>query len=218
VAADAANATTPARDPKQDAPPPASPVLWRNSRWAVTDAGLESLTRAGPHDMLIVYRVPATELLRTRPDTPGVSSWAMQLAGKSWVDDVDALIDAIAQALRVHHPGQSSVDLAATALEARRIWARSHRAPERRQSASVADAAWLDAYPPEHRDLLAREGMPPGADRRALEFNERLIGLAGDGLAADVFRAAVEHLTDDLFAAGAGDPDEYEPDGDDVGD
>jgi hypothetical protein len=102
---------TPPAANSASAPPPAPPDLWTNTRWAVTENGLESRTLAGDSRRLIDYPIEAPRLLRLQPGQPGVSSWAVHLAAKSWVDDPDALVEAIAQALRIHHPGQTAVDL-----------------------------------------------------------------------------------------------------------
>jgi hypothetical protein len=82
----------------------------------------------------------------------------------------------------------------------------------------LVEPAWLDRYAPEHHDVLREHGIPPDADRRALEFNERVVGLLADGLDQAAFRAAIEDLKDDMFGDGRDDGNDYEPDGDDIGD
>lgn len=78
-------------------------------------------------------------------------------------------------------------------------------------SAPAASSAWIDEYPTEHRELLQQHGMPPDADRRAAEYNNRLISVAKDNLEADQFLEAVEDLRDDLLGDGPPDADEYDP-------
>ena len=116
---------TPNRAP--EAPLAESQLPWSNGRWAVTENGMESVTIGGNPPRVIDYAVEATRLLQLQPGSAGISMWAAQLAAKSWVDDVDPLMEALGHALSVHHPGQQVVDLAASAEEACRIWARSHR-------------------------------------------------------------------------------------------
>ena len=133
------------------APGVASPEAWQNGRWAVTEAGLESMTRAGPkNETLIEYALPPDQLLRTWPGSAGVSNCALLLAGKSWLVDVEELLDALAHALRVHHPGQTAVDMAATEEAARREWQRTHRA-----SAGAGPLGW--EYVPGEATLKAVE-------------------------------------------------------------
>ena len=78
------------------------------------------------------------------------------------------------------------------------------------------EPSWLDAYPPEHRDLLREYGMPPDADRA----HGSTSASSGSPATASMmlrFAPRLRHLKDDLFGEGPGDPDEYEPDGDDIG-
>ena len=199
------HATTPASD--STAPtagtvtPPA--VLWRNEAWAVTDSGIESRVVMS-NGLRLPCDIDAARLLRTRAGMDGVSDWGLHVASKSWCGNPDEFVDALAQALRIHHPGQTAVDMAATAEAARRLWARSRPDVRHHQAAPAAGPDWTDAYPAEHRALLAREGMPPGSDRRGREreFNESVIRLAVDGLDEAHFRVAIEHLKDDLFGDG----------------
>jgi hypothetical protein len=181
----------------KDTTPPAA--LWQNSAWAVTGAGIESRVTMA-NGLRLPCDIDAARLLRTRAGMDGVSDWALHVASKSWCGNPDEFIEALAQALHIHHPGQTAIDMTATAEAARRIWARSRSAPE----IHVAGPNWTDDYPAEHRDLLIREGMPPGTDRRgrAHEFNESVIRLAGDGLDEAHFRAAIEHLKDEMFGDG----------------
>lgn len=103
---------------------PPTPPMWTNERWAVTDAGLES--RHVINGYAIEYVVEKGRLLQVEPGT-NVSRWAHQIAEKSWVDDPEALIDALTEAIRCHHPDQMVVDLDATAGEVRRVWALTRR-------------------------------------------------------------------------------------------
>ena len=212
------HATTPASDSTaaetgtatvKDMTPPA--VLWQNSAWGVTDFGIESRVVMA-NGLRLPCDIDAARLLRTRAGMDGVSDWGLHVASKSWCGNPDEFVDALAQALRIHHPGQTAVDMAATAEAARRLWARSRPDVRHHQAAPAAGPDWTDAYPAEHRALLAREGMPPGSDRRGREreFNESVIRLAVDGLDEAHFRVAIEHLKDDLF--GDGPPTEAEID------
>src|SRR5262245_57211078 len=114
----------PSGDPIDATPPAAPPTttgdgaadLWTNGRWAVTDAGLES--RYVINGMPIDYPIEKERLLRVKRGTTAVSMWGRQLAEKSWVEDIDAFVDALAEALRQHHPGQTVVDLDATREDA----------------------------------------------------------------------------------------------------
>lgn len=103
----------------------ARPVeLWSNDRWAVTEAGLVSRYESD-NGQPIDYVIERERLLRVLPGT-AVSMWGPHLAGKAWVDDPGTLMEALAEALRRHHPGQTVVDLAATREHAAREWARWH--------------------------------------------------------------------------------------------
>lgn len=119
--------TKPAPSPAQDAPVAEPQLPWSNGRWAVTEHGMESVTTAGDRPSVVDYVIEAPRLLKLQPGSAGISMWAAQLAAKSWVDDVEPLMEALGNALSVHHPGQQVVDLAASAEVARRIWARSRR-------------------------------------------------------------------------------------------
>jgi len=113
-------ATEPKLAPKRAEPQ----SLWSNSDWAVTDVGLES--RIAINGRLIEYVVEKERLLQVEQGTD-VSRWARQIAEKSWVSDPEPLVEALAQAISLHHPMQTVIDLAATADEARRVWSRTHR-------------------------------------------------------------------------------------------
>jgi hypothetical protein len=153
--------------PKPDQSETATPdALWQNSVWAVTDFGIEPRTMMA-NGLPLPCEIAASRLLQIRDGMPGVSNWALHVASKSWCANPDEFLEALAEALRIHHHGQATVDLAATALEARRVWARQH--PGR-----PAKPAEPEAFPPE---------LP------------------------DVHREAVED-----------DEDEFEPEGDDIGD
>jgi hypothetical protein len=149
--------------------PPASPAPTRRAAnrppakaeptWRVTDYGLESANTAGDPPRVIEYAIEKERLLKARQR--GVSDWALQLASKSWVKDPHGLVDAIADALRTHHPGQTAIDVDATREAAVREWRRTHaraeeadplgyeyvpgeptlHAVERRRAAAAADAA-----------------------------------------------------------------------------
>jgi hypothetical protein len=179
------------------ATPPTAP--WHNETWSVTEFGIVSRVIMA-NGLRLPCDIDAARLLQTRAGMDGVSDWALHVASKTWCQNPDDFLEALAEALRVHHAGQTAVDMAATAEAARRIWARSRRAP----GAHVAGPNWTDAYPAEHRDLLAREGMPPASDRRGREreFNERVIGLAGDGLDEVRLHEAIEHLKDEMLGDG----------------
>src|SRR5262249_55409831 len=101
-----------------DVTPPATPPkpsgtgaadLWNNGRWAVTDAGLES--RVVINGRQIDYLIEKDRLLRVKHGTTAMSMWGRQLAGKSWVDDIGGFVDALEEALRRHHPGQTVIDI-----------------------------------------------------------------------------------------------------------
>jgi hypothetical protein len=223
-------ATTPASDGTAaetgtvgagEAPTTAPPLPWTNGRWTVTDAGLESLTRAGPHDRQITYVVPASELLKCLPGAPGVSSWAIHLAGKTWVDDVDALIEAIAQALNRLHPGQTAIDMVATAERARAEWARSRPNPaaadphhmgvdyfemprpwiERAVAKPRPEGAkdWTSEFPPQHREMLRVHGMDPDDHAAARAYDHELIRYAEAGLTGEALADAAGALWDQHF-------------------
>ena len=172
-------------------PPPALPDLWTNGRWAVTENGLESRTLAGDAPRLIDYPIEAERLLRLQPGQSGVSSWAVHPEAKSWVDDPDALVEGLAHALRIHHPGQTAVDLAAGA-EAARTWARSHlktRAPR----------DWTANFPAQHRETLLRHGMNPDDHAAARAYDNELIQIAEAGLTGQALDDAAGALWDRHF-------------------
>lgn len=193
VAVDAAQAVAqPVANSTPGAPPPAPPELWANGRWAVTEAGLESRTLAGPHRRLIDYVIEAPRLLRLQSGQPGVSSWALQLAAKSWVDDPEALIDALAQALRIHHPDQTAVDLVASAEAARLTWARYH-------SPKPAPRDWTAEFPPQYREALLRNGMNPDDHPAARAYDQELIRRVEAGLTGRALDDAAGALWDEHF-------------------
>lgn len=100
---------------------------WKNGRWAVTDFGRES--RNVINGMPMPGDFAKADLLRQRPDQPGVANAALHLATKTWVDDPDALVDALAAALAHHHPGQIVIDVEKTRDETRRVWQQSRPSP-----------------------------------------------------------------------------------------
>jgi hypothetical protein len=176
-------AETPGPIPEQEAPTPTPRILWLNSRWAVTEHALESRTTAGDPPRLVDYVIEAPRLLRVHQGAPGVSMWAAQLAAKSWVDDVEAMLEAIEQALLIHYPAQTVVDLAATDMEARRIWNRSHLGPR-----AAPDVAPVAGPKP--------EAPPDVVESGPNDFPPEL---------PDIHREA-------------DDDEEFEPDGNDIGD
>jgi hypothetical protein len=130
-----AHAQDGAVDPAAPKPDKAPDDIWTNGEWAVTESGLES------RHVVNGQRIPGgfgkEELLRQRPDQHGVANAALHLATKTWVNDPDKLVDALARALALHHPGQTVIDIGATREEARRAW-------ERSRSATAADELGLD--------------------------------------------------------------------------
>jgi hypothetical protein len=226
------------RDEQQDQLPPA---IWKNDRWAVTEYGLESLTRAGPDHTLVEYPIDAARLLRVEPGTEGVSMWAVQLAAKSWLDDVGAMLEAIANALEIHHRGQTAIDMAATAAEARRVWERSRPKPSAHDpdlghdyiedadarfagygaraggQAPTAPADWTANLPAKYRDVLRQYGMHPGDHAAAREYDLRLIELVDSGLTGDALAQRAEGLFREHF--GDLEPEDWDGyPGDEVGD
>jgi len=122
AAGDPIDATPPATPPKASGAGAAD--LWSNGRWAVTEAGLES--RVVINEMLIEYLIEKDRLLRVKRGTSAVSMWGAHLAEKSWVQDIDPFVDALAEALRRHHPGRKVIDIDATREDAQREWRRRH--------------------------------------------------------------------------------------------
>ncbi len=118
----------PPADPAVAAPPEeSSDALWTNRDWAVTEFGLES--RCVINGRRLPGDFSKTDLLRQRQGQPGIANAALHLAEKQWVNDPDALVDALAAALDIHHPAQKVIDVDATREEARRVWHRSRRSP-----------------------------------------------------------------------------------------
>ena len=184
-------------------------VLWTNDRWAVTEAGLES--RYVINGRPIPAFVERERLLRVRPGTAGVAGMALHLAEKSWVHSPEPLLDAYAEALRRHHPGQSVVDMDATAEAVRWAWARVGRgaggydrdwdyAPGEATLRAAAERGapiapppadhepedpWVTAAVARIREVLARHGVDPAAHSGGLHVNERLAAMALAGSATE---------------------------------
>ena len=108
---------------------PAPHVYLVRGQWAVTAVGLESLVTAGDPPQRVEYVIDKERLLRVRYDADQVGDWPVQLASKSWLNDPFGLLEAFEAALRIHHPGQTVIDMTATRDHALDQWGRTRRRP-----------------------------------------------------------------------------------------
>jgi hypothetical protein len=201
-----------------DATPPT--VLWQNSAWAVTDFGIESrVTMAS--GLRLPCDIDAARLLRTRAGMDGVSDSALHVASKTWCGNPDEFIDALAQALRIHYPGQKTIDMVATAERARAEWARSRPNPaaadphhmgvdyfeiprpwiERAVAKPRPEGAkdWTSEFPPQYREMLRVHGMDPDDHAAARAYDHELIRYAEAGLTGEALADAAGALWDQHF-------------------
>ena len=169
----------------------------------------------GPDGRLIERLITKDRLLQTRHGEPRAANAALQLAAKTWVADVEIMIRAFGQAIERHHPGQTVIDMAATAEEARRVWARSRPSgmPGDLGHDYFADAEqrfdryhqralredWTVEYAERHRAVLREHGVYPADDTNAREFNRRITLLVDAGLPAEKIKAAALMMFDELI-------------------
>ena len=76
--------------------------------------------------------------------------------------------------------------------------------PSARTKPMPPEPSWFDASPEEYRDVLARHGMSPRSDQRAVGFNNMVIFFFLQGLDEVSFRRYIAYAYLDAFGA----PDE----------
>lgn len=167
------------REPVDRAAATKQTPIWQNRDWAVTPRGLETKIVAGepPNTMVMPWFVERERLLDQWPDARGVSNWLPHFAQKGAVRDFDALVDAVTEAIRFHHPDQKVIDLRKSVEFARPMFDRAHARPtssEPRETEYVLGEAlyrrWQEAHADQTEDDHGRDEQPAaGPDEKERE-------------------------------------------------
>jgi hypothetical protein len=176
---------------------PALPIKIGN--WIVTKDGVDFVGWSGP---IGGYPIARERLLKLHHTGAGVGEWPVHLALKGWAGEADDLVDVFDAAMRVHHPAETVIDVAATRRAARNAARRARsaatdpswghdpgeamlRITDRAQEEAAIPPEpddWTDTYDPQHRALLRKRGAHPESHRNARDYNEHVIQLVASGL------------------------------------